>query len=259
MRFRLLSLIASLAPCVLADVEFITPAPGKGYPAGALSVSWQDSGSGTPLSELTNPVIYLMAGGNDDSSAIPVIDPVTPGTFQGGTSTILQVAASKGASTKNAYYLKIVSAGAAGKQVINYSQRFSLTGMTGSFPPGVADAVSKVSGSTDVPDTQESDGNSAAAAIPTGSVTLYMEQTGPIKYAPMQKQPPTKISAPKVPTPQNPTSAFAIAKTRLPIPTNPTSTATVSNTFSVQSIENTAAPAPMPSDDMAKFLARWKD
>ncbi|KAI9692933.1 MAG: hypothetical protein M1822_004928 [Bathelium mastoideum] len=199
-----------------------------------------------------------MAGGNDDSNSIPIVSPSTPQTFQGGNTAAIQVPATSGASTPaNAYYIKIVAAASQGGQIVNYSDRFTISGMTGSFPPAIAKAIP---GGTAGPTNQDQVSNNAnPAAGADGSVTPYAEQTGLTKYAPMVGLPPTKISAPKNPTPLNPTSAFTIAKTALPIPTSPMTTITASNTFSVSSIENTAAPAAAPSDDMAKFLNRWKD
>jgi len=49
----------------LADVQFQSPAPGSSYPAGAaLPISWTESGQAPLLSQLTNYVINLCAGGN---------------------------------------------------------------------------------------------------------------------------------------------------------------------------------------------------
>jgi hypothetical protein len=63
-----LSLIA-LCSSAIADVEFITPAPGSAYVGGGtLGVSWKDSGIAPALSDLTNYVINLCAGGNDAGS-----------------------------------------------------------------------------------------------------------------------------------------------------------------------------------------------
>ena len=70
MHFRLLSLISSLAPLALADVKFTSPPSGGSVPAGVLNVQWEDSGSGTPLSSLVNYQLFLMAGGNDASTAV---------------------------------------------------------------------------------------------------------------------------------------------------------------------------------------------
>lgn len=61
--FHPLSLLFPLV--VLADVQFISPAPGSAYTAGAsLPISWAESGQAPLLSQLTNYVINLCAGGN---------------------------------------------------------------------------------------------------------------------------------------------------------------------------------------------------
>ncbi|KAK4904620.1 hypothetical protein LTR28_000919 [Elasticomyces elasticus] len=133
--------------------------------------------------------------------------------------------------------------------------------MTGVFSAKVQTALVQLgTGVTAGPATENNVGNNAAGAAgpDAGAFTIpYTLQTGLTRYAPMQPVPPTKITA-KTPTPLYPTSAYVIATTWLPIPTI-LKTVTASQTFSVKSMENTAAPAAMPSNDMAKFLARWKD
>ncbi|KAK3701893.1 Cell wall synthesis protein kre9 precursor [Vermiconidia calcicola] len=157
----------------------------------------------------------------------------------------------------------MISAPADGGQVINYSDRFNVLGMTGSVAPNIKKAVTALGGSTAGPPTVNEVNNVApVASVPAdpgaGDYGVpYAQQKGPTKYAPMQKVPPTKITAKKV-TPLNPTSAWTVAKTWLPKPTV-ISTVTEPNTFSVRSRANTAAPQSNPTGDMQKFLARWKD
>jgi len=125
--------------------------------------------------------------------------------------------------------------------VINYSDRFSLSGMTGSFPPNIKTGIKGVTG-TGGPATQNNINPNAAAVPAAGKAggpyaVTYTAQTGLTKYAPMQGKPGTKITANK-PTPQYPTSSVKIAKTFLPTPSQVT-TMTVSATYSVSSRENT--------------------
>jgi len=124
-----------------------------------------------------------------------------------------------------------------GGTVINYSDRFTLSGMTGTFPPNVKDDISKATG-TKGPDTVNNvkDGANNANAGGGGGGTPYSLQTGLTKYAPMQRKPGTKITM-KTASMQYPTSAFNIAKTALPTPSQVT-TLTQSVTYSAQSIEN---------------------
>jgi len=61
-----LNLVSFLFPLLaIADVRFQSPAPGSSYAAGAaLPISWTESGQAPLLSQLTNYVINLCAGGN---------------------------------------------------------------------------------------------------------------------------------------------------------------------------------------------------
>ncbi|KAK8210095.1 Cell wall synthesis protein kre9 precursor [Zalaria obscura] len=153
----------------------------------------------------------------------------------------------------------MISTATAGGTVINYSDHFTITGMTGTFSTNVKTGLASLSG-TAGPDTVNdvSSGDTASAAVSGDVFTVpYYLQTGLIKYAPMQPIPPTKITA-KSQSMLNPTSAFTIATTWMKQP-SVTLTVTESQTFSASSIENTAAAASQPTGDMAKFLARWKD
>lgn len=63
---HILSIFSLLYPLrVFADVQFPSPAAGSSFAAGAaLPITWAESGQGTSLSQLTNYVINLCAGGN---------------------------------------------------------------------------------------------------------------------------------------------------------------------------------------------------
>ena len=165
---------------------------------------------------------------------------------------------------------------ATGGTVINYSSRFTLSGMTGTFPPTVEDGIKGVTG-TGGPPTQNNINNNATAGAggAAGASVAYTLQTGLTKYAPMQGKPGTKITANKA-SAQYPTSAVNLAKTFLPTPVQVT-TVTQSGTYALaSSIENTvckssnkhkiaalirlqASPAPPPMNDMQKYLNRWRD
>ncbi len=129
---------------------------------------------------------------------------------------------------------------APGGTVINYSGRFSLSGMTGTFPPAVQKAAAGITG-TDGPAAVNNVASNpdAGAATKAGGpyAVTYTAQTGLTKYAPMQGKPGTKITA-KSPTPQYPTSSVQFAITFLPTPSQVT-TITMSATYSTSSMENT--------------------
>jgi len=135
----------------------------------------------------------------------------------------------------------MISVATAGGTITNYSNRFTLTGMAGTFSQAVKDGLLTVSGTTGPAAVN----NVAAAAAGTANVeagvwgTPYNLQTGPTRYAPMQPIPPTAITATNT-SPLWPTSSVVLASTYLPIPSVLT-TQTQIQTFSVSSHANTVS------------------
>ncbi|KAL1592322.1 Cell wall synthesis protein kre9 precursor [Paraconiothyrium brasiliense] len=153
----------------------------------------------------------------------------------------------------------MIATGAKGGTYTVFSDRFSYTGMSASFDAAFIAAMADVTG-TDGPANEDltvKDTADVSSVADDEYEVEYTMQTGATRYAPMQPVPGTKITA-KTAKPQYPTSSVKIATTKLPIPSIQT-TITQSQTHKVTSIENTVAAAPMPSDDMAKYLRRWAD
>lgn len=254
-----LAALSAVVPYVSAGVEFTSPKAGAKLTAGtAIDVKWQEGGEGPKLTELLTYELFLCAGGSEQMVLLPI---TTQGSFAVGNSASGVVGITVGEDEpENAYFLKMVAVAKAGGQLITYSNRFSYSGMTGAFPASIKTGLADISG-TDGPATEDKTvdpakpGNANPAAGDYG--VAYTMQTGPTRYAPMQPIPPTKITA-KNTKPLYPTSSVSIATTKLPIPKIQT-TLTQSQTYSVSSRENTVAPAPHPTDDMQKFLNRWKD
>ncbi len=135
-------------------------------------------------------------------------------------------------------FLKMISTGPGGT-VTNYSPRFSLTGMKGTFPAAVLAGIQKVSG-TDGPPTEKMGGNLPKTGVnaPSESFAIpFASQTGAIFYAPMQKRPGTKITA-KDAKPLYPTSSVTLATGFLPTPKQ-TTTFTATMTISTESRAHT--------------------
>ena len=140
-------------------------------------------------------------------------------------------------------FIKMIAAGTGGT-VTNYSNRFSLSGMTGTFPAAVTSGLSGLSG-TEGPATENdynaagADGADAGGAVAVSATVTYTLQTGSIRYAPMQGKPGTKITA-KSASPRYPSSSVSIAKTWLPTPAAVT-THTVSATYIASTHANTVS------------------
>lgn len=120
-----------------------------------------------------------------------------------------------------------------------FSDRFTLNGMTGSFPAAIEADLASISGSSgpqavnvQINERQaEVQGQEASFAIP------FPQQTGLTKYAPMQRAPGTKITATNT-APLYPSSSAPLASTYLPVPTVMT-TLTAPQTFEAASHPNT--------------------
>lgn len=134
----------------------------------------------------------------------------------------------------------MVAVGKTGGQLTTYSDRFSYSGMTGTWGTAVQAGLDDLDG-TDGPATVDAttDAAGGASAADGDYGVAYTMQTGPTRYAPMQPIPPTKVTA-KNTKPLYPTSSVKIATTFLPIPSIQT-TITQSQTFSVSSVENTVS------------------
>lgn len=147
------------------------------------------------------------------------------------------------ASSLSCSFLKMVSSGP-GASVINFSDRFTLTDMTGSFSDKVKEKVLSISDPSGLRirayherEQLEKRQNVGAYTIPFG------EQTGATRYAPMGKKPGTKITA-KTASRQYPTSAYTIATTYLHEATIQT-TLSATATYTASSIENTVCAMPL--------------
>jgi len=253
--FIVLTFISS----VFADVKFSTPAAGGSVPAGtAYKVTWTDSTTAPVLADLKSYNLLLFTGSN--TNPLPVTTLITGGLFTAGNSVSITVPPGIGGPGKNAYFLQITSVANEGGDVINYSDRFTMTGMTGTFTAEQAAALKDVSGTAGPPTSNNvgaADGADASGTADGEFGVTYTAQVGNTRYARMQPVPGTKITATNT-APMYPTSSVSFATTFLPSPSIAT-TLTQPQTYSASSHANTAAAAPQPTDDMQRFLARWKD
>lgn len=242
MILRCLTLLAALVPFVVADVKFMTPTPGSTITGTTISMSWEESGDSPPISELASYQVFLCAGGDTTADYEPLTVLVQTGDFKKGNAVSGTITTGLGAATTNAYFLKIISA-ATGGVVINYSGRFTLASMDGTFTPTVIAGLKTVTGTAGPPtenDIQAPQVGGTQAAAGAGQYgTPYTAQTGQIRYAPMPPMAQTQITA-KNASPQWPTSAYTVYAGAAGSP-NAISTQTQPITFSTVSIENTVS------------------
>ena len=136
----------------------------------------------------------------------------------------------------------MLSVAKAGGTIWNYSDRFTLTGMTGVFSTTVTTGLRSVTDTTGPPTVNNIVTAVAPGAAPTEADQFaipYNMQTGTIRYAPMQPIPGSKITKTNT-APLWPTSSVSHATAPLPIATIAT-TITQAGTFSTASHPNTVS------------------
>lgn len=235
------TLLSSLS---FADVSFSSPSAGQSISGSTISVEFAEGPDDPPLSDFTTYTLELCAGGNDATSFIPVLTFTNKGDFSETTYSAEITDLAIGGNDKNAYFLRTIGV-APGGTVINYSSRFTLTGMTGTFSPAVQAGLADVSG-TEGPKAENQIANPQNAAVAAGTAAAggpefqvpYSMQTGVIRYAPMAVRAPSKITA-KGDARQYPTSPYSVwLRSGMPTPVA-TQTVTEPFTYSVQSMEAT--------------------
>jgi hypothetical protein len=66
-----LALLAALSPLVNAGVKFTSPKAGEQLTAGtAVTVKWEEGGTGPKLTDLTTYTLQLIVGGNEGAEQV---------------------------------------------------------------------------------------------------------------------------------------------------------------------------------------------
>ncbi|RKF54309.1 Cell wall synthesis protein KRE9 [Erysiphe neolycopersici] len=236
--------------------QITNPVAGASISGGAIfTVTWEESGDPPLIDDLNSYELFLYTG--TDASPQQLYS-LKNGAFVTGNSESVTIPVGTGGSMTNAYFLGLVSTATKGGTITSFSYRFTLTGMEGSLPVAVKAALEKISSNSRPKVINKVAAVTTPEFLDVGLWEIpYNLQTGLTKYAPMQPIPPTAITATNTKA-LWPTSFVEFAKTLMPMPSQVT-TITQSQTFSVSSRTNTAAPASQPTDDMQKFLNRWKD
>ncbi|KAF7879701.1 uncharacterized protein EAF02_007871 [Botrytis sinoallii] len=255
MRFSQALVLLAYAPFAIAYPTFSAPAAAAVETAATpFTVTWADNGDAPAIADITTYQLDVCAGSS--AADLEVIYSVTASATLGSTvSTSVTVPAARGSSVTNAYFMRMIATTASGN-VIVYSNRFSISGMTGTFV-----AVYTITGTAGPATVNNVADTAVASSSGTADEGVYgipfQSQTGLTRYAPMGLMPGTTITATNT-EPQYSKSDVVLATTHLS-PATIYTTLTQAQTASFASHPNTVAAASMPTDDMARFLARWKD
>lgn len=184
---KFLGLLMVFVAAVSGDVSLTKPTTAQTFTvSGGLAevdLAWSDSGS-PAISSASAVTIILCTGSNTDITAVKTLASGDASMLTDGSYSA-KIDAAIGAS--GVYFIQIYTTYGAGHS-IHYTNRFSLSGMTGSQK--ASGAVSQAPPAAEV---QDSASNTAAASA---SFTIpYTQQSGKTKYAPMQMQPGSTVTA----------------------------------------------------------------
>ncbi|VVT55016.1 uncharacterized protein SAPINGB_P004377 [Magnusiomyces paraingens] len=230
---------------VQADVSVLKPTSGSTYTAtGTMAISWEDDGNAPLLdSDISTLSILLCTGPNSNINCFyTIVNAVAPSTL--GTSYSFSISSAQTLAASGSFYLQFYARASNGGYTIHYSNRFTISGMTGSLTATAGDSTSppndEISYSTTTAATDSMLDPDTAYTIP------YTMQTGIYRYAPMQRQPVSKVTMKLSASRRYPTTSVSLFTTWTLQPDAVTTT-TASITYSTTQAVNWATPAPQPT------------
>lgn len=185
-----------------ADYSITSPTSGQTFAASsAITIKFEDDGSIPAMTDLTSTQVLLCTGSN---SAISCFSKNLVGTFTPSESTTsyeANLSSLTSLGSNGPYFFQLYSVGSGGSS-IHYSERFTLTGMTGTTKASDGGDTTPPTGSNSF-----SVGDEGNSVIMKSNTIPYLSQTGRVRYAPMQMQPGTKVTHALSPTRRMPTSS----------------------------------------------------
>ncbi|CCD24764.1 Knh1p NDAI_0D04500 [Naumovozyma dairenensis CBS 421] len=239
----ILPIFVFLLNLVKADLTIITPEPGEKYDLSetgevSIDLSWVYLDSTPSKADITSFTFSLCTGPNYKINCLATLAKVSAAEVD---SDIYKANILGTLGTDGVYYIQIFAQTESG-YTIHYSPKFYLEGMT-----GVLVAYTIMESADPTPETRITTG-AVGATIDSRSFTVpYTKQTGKARYAPMQMQPGTKLTA-KSWTRKYATSAVTFY-TSMRKSLQQVTTITPGWSYAISSDVNYATHAPFPSDN----------
>ncbi|SCV05921.1 LANO_0H18118g1_1 [Lachancea nothofagi CBS 11611] len=239
-RLLLLQHFFALLQLAVADLSVAKPIGGSEYSVSSNTVSieveWTDVGRSPELDTVTQYVFTLCTGSNSKIQAISTLATVPATEITGNRYT---VSIDREAGASGSYFLQVVAVSPEWI-AIHYSNRFTITGMQGNKP---APSVNDPQGPS--PETMKIGPNGGPPPIDSASFSIpYASQTGSYRFAPMQTQPGSVVTATAW-TRQNPTSTCSFYATNTATPEWYT-TITAGWDYTILTRMNDVHPRPLP-------------
>lgn len=249
--FLLLSLLSKIA---FADVSIVAPGAGETFTArsGTVSVQlqWVDSKNQPALSDVTSYSFSLCSGPNNDITCVATlassVDASDVAVDSDGTYSYT-ARFSAGVVGDGQFFIQVYAQIDGFGHTNHYTPRFELSGMSGTVSTYTYSAPA-APGAETVATKNQNTGAGGGMDISRSFTVPYTAQTGATRYAPMQLQPGTTVSATSW-TRQFATSAVTWYSTLATGPLAQQTTVTAGWSYTINSDFNYATPAPFPSDN----------
>lgn len=232
-------LLCLLASLVAADFSITKPVYGTTFTATeGVTLVFKDDGNAPTFSDISSTKVLLCTGSNSDINCLATVTTFVPGSL---TQVAVPLANYAALGSNGPYFFQLYSVASDGYS-IQYSPRFTLSGMTGTLKASAG-------GDSDPPDAQVNVGEAAGAASTVNSASLtltYTLQTGKTRYAPMQMQPGSKVTYKLSASRRYPTSAVSYFTAYQSKP-YPVTTVTPSWSYTITQGPNWASTLPSPT------------
>ncbi|AJV41848.1 Kre9p [Saccharomyces cerevisiae YJM1355] len=250
-RNSIICALVFLVSFVLGDVNIVSPSSKATFsPSGgtvSVPVEWMDNGAYPSLSKISTFTFSLCTGPNNNIDCVAVLaSKITPSELTQDDKVYSYTAEFASTLTGNGqYYIQVFAQVDGQGYTIHYTPRFQLTSM-GGVTAYTYSATTEPTPQTSIQTTTTN--NAQATTIDSRSFTVpYTKQTGTSRFAPMQMQPNTKVTATTW-TRKFATSAVTYYSTFGTLPEQAT-TITPGWSYTISSGVNYATPASMPSDN----------
>ncbi|CAI5758859.1 unnamed protein product [Candida verbasci] len=252
MKFSFTFLILLIINLIKADVDITSPKSGDSFSGSSgkasFQVSWKDDSDSDDQKSISNVQTYtisLCTGENSQIQCWPT--PLVDKRQISGSEPSVDIELDQSDYPNGYYYIQIYSEFSGSAYTIHYSQRFRLTDMSGSNVVNKQTTTATFSMSVTGAQPGDQAVGFASASVDSASFTVpYTLQTGRTRYAPMQMQPGSKVTATTW-TRKFPTSSVSYYSTKMKSP-NIQSTITPGWSYTAESAVNYATIAPYPTN-----------
>lgn len=242
-----LVLLVAVLELVAADVSLSKPLVSQNYTVSdgyaTVELDWIESNAVPLLNQITKYVFTICTGPNGKIDGLKTLATVAASDLE-SYSYNAKIPSTVG--TDGSYYIQVYAQAGTKGYTIHYSNRFYLTGMTGTKEPSGGEDLLPPSAQT-----QYSTGTASVlsgTALSASFKLQYTDQTGITRYAPMQMQPGSKVTKSTWSRQFVTSSISSYYSTIQPSPQQ-SSTITPGWSYTISSAVNYASPAQYPSQN----------